>query len=315
MTILITGATGFIGSHVLRLAVRAGCEVHAIVRENADCWRISDIAPQVRIHAGELQDADFVEEAIAACRPSLCIHHAWYSEPGKYLDSTSNLAALDYTIQLANILAEYGCRRFAGIGTCFEYEHGFGYLSERTPANPLTLYAACKHSASLILAQLARQSGMEFAWLRLFYQYGPFEDPRRIVPYVIHTLLKDQPALLSSGEQNRDFLHVEDVASVIWTAATSNIVGNVNVGSGSPITIAALATQIGNIMGKPDLIRLGAKAKTPYDPPFIVANTMRLREIGWQPKFDVESGLTHSIEWVRQRLTATGITRAAGHSA
>ncbi|MDQ6699866.1 MAG: hypothetical protein M3Z36_06750, partial [Acidobacteriota bacterium] len=78
------------------------------------------------------------------------------------------------------------------------------------------------------------------------------------------------------------------------------------------ITIAALATQIGNILGKPDLIRLGAKAKTPYDPPFIVANNMRLREIGWKPKFDLESGLTHAIDWVRERLAATGASRAAG---
>ncbi|MDQ6699159.1 MAG: GDP-mannose 4,6-dehydratase, partial [Acidobacteriota bacterium] len=90
MRILITGATGFIGSHVLRLAVRAGGEVHAIVRQNADCWRISDIVPDVRIHCGELQDSAFVEEVIAASRPSLCIHHAWYSEPGKYLDSPNN---------------------------------------------------------------------------------------------------------------------------------------------------------------------------------------------------------------------------------
>ena len=90
---------------------------------------------------------------------------------------------------------------------------------------------------------------MQVAWLRLFYQYGPFEHERRLMPTVIRALLHNQSVKITKGKQIRDFLHVEDVAAAIWTVARSDLSGPVNIGSGQPVAVRDIVTQIGLILG------------------------------------------------------------------
>jgi len=247
MKILITGAGGFIGSHVTRLLVRQGHEVHATILGEHDTVRIRDLLPRLRVIPCNLENAAERDACLDAVRPELCIHLAWYAVPGKYLNALENFGSLDATLSLARTLAALGCRRFVGIGTCFEYEHAGKILSETSPAKPRSLYAACKLAAALVLEQFARLTPMQIAWVRLFYQYGPDEAPQRLMPYAITTLLKGQTLKLTPGEQVRDFLHIEDVASGIVAAAQSALTGVVNVASGQPVRRPAL------LAGGPDV--------------------------------------------------------------
>lgn len=301
--VLLTGATGFIGSHVARLLVSEGCKVHAVVRENSDLWRINEIAPQLHLVSCDLLEPDELNAHLERIRPDLVIHLAWYAVPGKYLAARENLSLLEASLHLASRLADLGCKRFIGIGTCFEYDTNLGYLSEESPTRPGSLYAASKLAVQLILEQLAEITGMEVAWLRLFYQYGPFEDERRLVPSVICSLLRSQQAKVTKGEQIRDFLHVEDVAQAIWAVARSSLSGPVNIGSGKPVTVREIATRIGAILDRPDLIALGARPYSASDPMFICANNHRLTEnTAWTPQHDLERGLRHTIEWWHRHL-------------
>jgi nucleoside-diphosphate-sugar epimerase len=303
MKVLITGASGFVGSHVARLLVAEGCEVYALVRESSNRWRIRDILPSMYLRQSDLVAFENVNTYLQEIKPELCIHLAWYAVPGKYLNSQENLDSIQASLNLFSQLAELGCKRFVGIGTCFEYDLSLGYLSESSLTKPITLYAATKVALSTILQQFAQITEMEVAWIRLFYQYGPMEDERRLIPGIISSLLRDEVVKTTKGEQIRDFLHIEDVASAIWAVAKSNVSGVVNVGSGQPVTVGQIALELGNLLGKPDLIHLGALPYRPNDPMFICANNELLRkQTDWMPKYNLTTGLKNTIEWYKDHL-------------
>lgn len=287
MRILLTGAAGFIGSHVARALVRSGHEVHATVLPTDDLWRIRDLEPHLRLYRGTLD--------LLPLEPDLAINLAWYAVPGRYLSAPENRECLEQSLRL---LGRLGCRAvFAG--TCFEYDTTRGILREDSPTRPTTLYAECKDR---LRREVERRRGS--VWIRFFYLYGPAEDPRRLIPSVIRGVLRGEPVPVSPGEQRRDFLHVEDAASAVCAVAFSPLEGCVNIGSGEAPAIADIVRKIGELGGRPDLIRLGAVPYYPGEPMLIVADNTRLRSTGWSPRYDLERGLADTFAWWKARPEA-----------
>jgi len=177
MKVLITGATGFIGSHLVRYLVERGCEVYIIHRQESNLWRIADLVSQIELISYDLLNlAD--ENNLPLVDFDVCIHSAWYAVPGRYLTAPENMSFLNATLALAMRLQARGCNHFIGIGSCFEYDTSLGYLSEISPTKPQHLYSASKLATQLVLEQWAKVYGVKFSWTRLFYQYGAFEDQR-----------------------------------------------------------------------------------------------------------------------------------------
>lgn len=300
MTVLVTGAAGFVGSHVVRRLLEAGDDVAALVRPGNPRPRLKDLEKHIRLLEADLQDTDAVAAHLAATRPDRCIHAAWYAEPGKYLPSPKNLDSLRASLSLLEALAAAGCRHVVGVGTCFEYEMGDQPLREDSPAKPFTLYAASKLAFSLVAAQRAPQLGMGFAWARLFYLYGPYEDDVRLVPAAVRTLSEGREFKASDGAMVRDYLHVADVASGLTALSKQGLEGTFNVCSGEPVTIAALMQTLGELLGRPELIRLGAFPKRDWDPMYVCGDSRKLRtEAGWSPRFSLRGGLADTIEWCK----------------
>jgi nucleoside-diphosphate-sugar epimerase len=302
MKVVLTGATGFVGSHVARRLVQEGCDVYAPVRPGGHRWRLDGIASRLNVFDGEVCDPSFVE-CVRSIRPELCVHCAWYASAPDYLSSPHNVPFVDATLRMSAALSEAGCKRFVGVGTCFEYDTACGYLSEGTRIAPKHLYSACKAATWLVLEQLARQSAMSVAWARLFFVYGPLESERRLIPSVVRALLAGQEAKVTAGEQVRDFVHVEDVASAIWAIARSATQGAVNVGSAIPVSVRQVVKSIGASVGQEQLVRIGALPYPPDDPPFVCADNTRLKACGWTPRYDLEEGISQAVAWWRQRVT------------
>ena len=138
MRVLVTGASGFIGSHVTSTLINAGHDVLVLATPDNNLWRIKDIIPRISVLRGTLQNIQLIQNQLCAWKPQACIHLAWYAEPGKYLHSKENLVSLQGSLNLLQVLASRGCSQFIGAGTCAEYEMKSESLLEtdKTKQNP-----------------------------------------------------------------------------------------------------------------------------------------------------------------------------------
>jgi nucleoside-diphosphate-sugar epimerase len=298
MKVVVTGANGFVGAHVVRALMSRGDDVYAAVRPTSNCRHLAGSREPTWLEADFTDDEG--RKRIAAAGADVCVHAAWYAEPGKYLASPTNVDLMAGTLHLAEELARSGCRRFVGVGTCFEYDTEAGYLSERTPLAPAHLYSAAKAGTYLALRHLGDAASMQVAWARLFYLYGPDEHPARLVPSVARALLRGEPARCTPGAQVRDFLHVEDVGSALASIAHNDVCGAVNIGSGQPVTVAALVQTLGELSGRPELVQLGALPYGPRDPMFVCADVRKLHSsTEWRPRWSLREGLANTLAWWR----------------
>ena len=303
MRILITGASGFLGAQLTRAMVTAGHDVVALTRARDIPPRLRGLEERITLASGELADTAAIRAVVAAARPEVCLHLAWYAEPGKYLSAPENLPALKASLELVEILAAAGCRRVVGAGTCAEYDTDAGFLREEGATRPATLYAAAKLSLCLLGEPLAKAAGMSFAWARIFYPYGPGEDERRLVAAAIGAVLDGRAFAATPGEQVRDYLHVTDVAAAFRVLAECDASGVFNVASGVPVTVRHLLETVGRVTGRPELIRVGALPYRAWEPMMICGNVSRLKALGWVPSFALESGLEDTVSWWRRRRT------------
>lgn len=293
MKVLLTGARGFIGQHLVRELLRRGHELHALTRSLGGD---RPLLQHERLHWHELSLSahEGVRHKLQALKPDACLHLAWTTEPGVYLDDAeSNLHLLNDSVALLQAAIASGCRQFIALGTCAEYRlpPTEQRLSETSELGPETIYAASKVALRFLLQQLSRKAGIRCSWGRLFYVFGPGEDRQRLIPGVMAALTADKVFPTSHGEQVKDYLYVKDVASALATLLEKEAEGDFNICSGSGIKIRSLLAELEKIAGKEGLIRFGSLPPRAWDPPFVVGDNRRLLALGWRPQYTLERGL------------------------
>jgi nucleoside-diphosphate-sugar epimerase len=303
--VLVTGASGFIGVHTLAPLLARGYEVHATYsrREGA--------VPGVRWLRADLLDSQAIRATVEAVRPTHLLHLAWYVEPGKMINDPSNLRWVMSSLELVRQFREQGGQRCAIVGSCYEYDWRYGYCSEQlTPRVPNTFYGAAKNGLHDTFLGYSAASGLSGAWGRVFFLYGPNENPRRLVSSVIRALLKGEEAPSSHGDQIRDYLHVQDVADGLVALLESGAQGAYNVTSGRAVTLRTIIERIGALTGRPELLRIGAIPARANDTPLVVGDTAQTqRDVGWTAKIGIDEGLTATIAWWREQLERSGVLR------
>jgi nucleoside-diphosphate-sugar epimerase len=307
--ILLTGASGFLGSHALEPLRERGFEVHAVGSRHLPREEPSKLATWHRV---DLLEPGAPSALIERVRPSHLLHLAWYAEHGEFWSSTENLRWVEASLSLLRAFAEHGGERAVIAGTCAEYDWSLpGRCVEGvSPLAPATLYGTSKHALHLLAEAFCRQVGVELAWGRIFLLYGPAENPNRLLPAVARAVLSGRPARCSHGRQLRDFLYVADVADAFAALCASRACGAVNIGSGEPVAIAELVNLIATAAGDPKLVRLGALPPRVGEPDELVADVTRLREeLGWEPRLTLTEGVERAVGWWREQL-ATAPTEA-----
>lgn len=301
-SVLVTGATGFIGRHALAPLAARGFQIHAVGTLQQ---MVTAGNPAVIWHSVDLLDPLQLRELIAATRPSHLLHFAWYVEPGKFWTSAENVRWVEATLALVRAFADLGGRRMVLAGTCAEYDWSQDVICAefQTLRQPATLYGVCKNALQQVAGAFAAQAGVSSAWGRIFLPYGPAEHPSRLVASVIRSLLLGEPAPCSHGEQVRDYMFTVDIADAFVALLDSQVTGPVNIAAGVPIKIKDLVYLIANQLGRPDLIQLGARAAPKSEPMLLAADVYRLHaEVGWTPRYDLPTGIAQTIAWWRNQL-------------
>ena len=301
--ILVTGATGCVGHFAIRKLAEDGWEVVAVRSKKAG----TETAGVTWIQANLLDPAD-VRRVVTDSRASHLLHLAWNIEPGKWVTAPDNVSWVRASLDLLTAFRQAGGIRAVSAGTCLEYDWTHGYCSEdRTPLTPNTLYGTCKHALQLVSTAMGTGDGFTTAWGRIFFLYGPGEHPDRLVASVIRSLLAGEPARTSHGHQVRDYLYAGDVADAFVRLVESEVTGPVNIGSGQPVELREIVKRIGELMGRPELLRLGAIPAAATDTPLVVADTARLTALlDWTPEWTLTRGLEASIDWWRALELRTG---------
>jgi len=297
--VLLTGATGFIGMHAISELLSRGYEVHAISSRTVNDKK------DVFWHQADLMNSHQCEMLLQKVAPSHLLHFAWYAEPGKFWDSEENFKWVEASIRLMRFFKATGGKRIVMAGTCAEYdwtESGF-YIENVDQCSPLTIYGVAKNTLHQLLRAYGKQFDISCAWGRVFFLYGPNEDPKRLLSSVIISLLQNRVMKCTHGNQRRDFLHVQDAASAFVALLDSSVEGEVNISSGEAYQLREIILAAANILNSSDLIQFGAITPKAGDPTLVAGDNGRLsNEVGWSPFYKIEDGLLNTVNWWRAKL-------------
>jgi nucleoside-diphosphate-sugar epimerase len=299
--VLVTGAAGFLGSHLVPRLIEEGAEVCVLDQPNARRWGLlerSDLAAMLRADVRTL--AEPVQDAILGDIDAI-FHLAAVGVTGEVGD-VRELVTGNVDGTLAVLLAAQRLRsRLVYCGSCFEYGSGERWAEDALPA-PTTEYGAAKAAGWLLTNAFARRTGLEVVSLRPFTMYGPMEPPGRLIPSVVRHALAGRAIDLTPGDQLRDFVFVDDAVEAFVAAATTDaaVGGTFNICSGTAVTVRDVVRRVLQCTGSRSEPRFGALSYRPTELAVLSGDPTRAAEVlGWRARVSLEEGLTRTIAWFR----------------
>lgn len=261
--VIVTGATGFIGSHVIEAALAQGLMVTAVGRDRSKALSSSWLN-SVRFVTADLHSATFDPRDLGAA--DAMIHLAWPGLPD-YRDTAHLERHLPDDMRFIEKMLATGVRKLVITGTCLEYGIKYGPLPESTPTSPELPYAIAKDKLRTWIHDLT-PSGVTVIWARLFYMYGPGQSSRSILQQLDSAIKRgDSKFPMSPGEQLRDYLPVEEVARrLVRLIGGRGPAGVYNICSGVPISIRRLVEQRISKQGASIELELGSLPYPDYEP-------------------------------------------------
>ena len=301
--VLVTGAAGFVGSHLTRRLLAAGEAVGVVLRPGTDLSRIADLMPALTVFWADLEDLSSVRSAMADFAPEHAVDLAWRGVGNQYRNDRLQLGNLRTGMELLHSLKAIGGRTFVGFGSHAEYGPCPHPISEDTPTNPSTVYGLAKLCCCLRAREFCASNDLRFIWLRLFSSFGPGDDSGWLIPYVTLTLMKGERPALTPGEQKWDFINVEDVVdAVVHVLRSPGAEGIFNLGSGDAPPLRNTIEYLRDLIDPSLPLGFGEIAYRSDQVMLLQADVSRLiRETNWRPRVSLFDGLHESVAWHKRR--------------
>lgn len=311
--VLVTGASGFIGSHLCRRLVADGAEVHALTSAVSSVYptRLIGLRDDVVLHEGNLCDRGAMEKLATEVRPSHVFHLGAYTHVGKSWNRVDECIQTNIqgTVNLLQALAGTGYQRFVYTSTSEVYGDVDVPFQEDKVVKPVSPYSVSKYAGEQYCRLFAHSHGWPIVILRPFNAFGPAQTPDRVIPEIITRALRGQDVPMTQGRQTREFNFVEDLADGFVRAATTDGIDGevINLGCGEDISMRELASTILDLMGNPVKADFGAIPERPTEIWRMYCDSTKARSrLGWAPQHTLAEGLVKTIDWYRAELVRAG---------
>jgi nucleoside-diphosphate-sugar epimerase len=307
--ILITGATGFVGSNLLRHLVNSGTkDIYIFIRENSNLWRIKDILEKLNIYKVDILDKSAVKTFVYEIEPDVIFHLSAYGTM-RYHNDNNLIIKTNFlgTVNVLDASISKGFKAFINVGSTFEYGFINKPFEESDLPNPMNTYGVAKLASTYYCRMISVTQDLPIVTLRLFTPYGYYEDASRLIPYLIISMLKNKDIKLNSPNAKRDFIFIEDVVEAfLKTIQKIDKIQRgtiINIGSGIDYTVMEIFEQLKNIIGYQKIPIIQENISTYDKLPISRANINKAREtIDWEPKYNLKMGLLKSVEWFKTNL-------------
>lgn len=297
--VIVTGATGFIGSSLVKELISQKIFVYAIVRKKIQSNEILPISsPLLEQVECDINTLSSLENLFKYKKIQTLYHLAWAGVSNKDQSNYhTQLKNIENTLNIIDMAAKYNVKKFIGAGSIHEWEG----LIESKGKNPVTnlglMYKTSKLAAHNMGRALANSKGLQFFWPIITNAYGPGEDSKRLINITLKTLLKNEPMALTSGEQLYDFVYVTDVAKAFRLIGENGKEGETYIiSSGNPQPLKVYLKKIGDIFKKPSLLQFNAVNFSGVSLPLkAFDNSALIRDTGFHASIPFEQGITSTI--------------------
>lgn len=305
----ILGAGGFLGSWLTRELLVSGHAVLAVTRPGGSEWRLAGLA--CARAAADLADTDALRWLLREFRPQSIVNMAWSGVANAHHDDPAQAGNVAKTVRLVALAAELRLSCFVGVGSQAEYGPQNRILRECDELRPTTHYGRAKADAGREAARLCADSGMRFAWLRVFSTYGAMDNGKWLIPMAISRLLHGKPVPLTGCEQRWSFLHASDAAAAFRAVVEHDKAnGMFNLGHPEAPSLKETLIRLRDLIDTHGILDFGRLPYGPNQVMLLQPDVHRLHRLGWQPKVELDAGLRETVRWFTDRPIPQGFPLA-----
>lgn len=298
-SIIVSGATGVVGSAVVRQALKNNTMVTCIVHRGST--RIGNLPKNKNLRIVKCDLADYKNIQLEG-EYDVFIHLSWDKTFGLSRDDAEvQMRNIQYTLDAVQLAHRCGCTAFIGAGSQAEYGVQDVALTPSLPVNPESAYGIAKFAAGKLSAILCKNLGMRQNWVRILSVYGPNDGPNTLISYLISELKEGRSPQLTQCEQIWDYLYADDAGDAILAVATNGIDGKAYpLGYGKGRRLFEYVNEVRSIVNPEVEIHYGAKEYYPHQPMYLVADIDELTEdTGWIPTVSFVEGVNKMLKVFR----------------
>lgn len=288
MKILIIG-NGFIANSI----------IHKLVSDNHELLVFSRTAREY-IGCEQIQGDIFNFDqfrSVLDWKPEIIVHTAWITTPGKYRNDPTNSDYAEFTVKLAMAIKGSAVKHLIVLGTCAEYGHQkVPSVAGKTRLTPNILYAEKKVEAFNATAALLRNEEVRFTWARIFYPYGPNQDPKRLIPFLISSLRKNDPVILADTTSIYDWITTRDIALAISWIIENEVPTEIDIGTSIGFTNLHILEELEKLLQIENQLPSHETHDFGLNEVFVVGKNSPLLKSGWSPMDTLETGLEWALK-------------------
>ena len=300
---LVTGGTGFVGANLTRRLLRDGIPVHLLVRPDHQAWRLADIDDDVTLHEVSVEDRSGIDAAMQRVKPRWIFHLAAY---GAYHWQTDRATMMNVnfggTANVVDAGIRHGCEVIINAGSSSEYGAKDHAPSETERPDPNSEYAITKLAGTNYCTLASEKSDTQICTLRLYSAYGPWEEPRRLVPTLLTNVMRGSWPPLADPSIARDYVYVEDIVDAFVAVAMARHAAEhrvYNIATGTQVTLAEIVSTVAELVPVGSEPAFGAYPAHHWDTTTWVGDGSLFRtEFHWSPRTSLRRGLAGFLEWL-----------------